>query len=594
MIVLGISGYYHDAAAVLLKDGEVLGALQEERVSGIKGDAQFPLGAIEALMRMHGINWREIDQIAWYEQPFLKFERLLETTFTVFPGGLRFFMQWFPEWMKGKLFLKRTIKKEIKKIGGSAFRGSIIFSEHHLSHALSAFVASGFDEAAVLCIDGVGEWSTCTLWEGNNGDLRLIKEMRYPHSLGLVYSTVTHYLGFKINSGEYKVMGLAPYANRSSFIYKQCKNVLKEMVQWNEDGSIWVSPQYFRFHHLKTFYVANKWKKLLGFSPRIPESEIQEHHIALAAAMQDLLNEAVLKLALMAKQLTGKKQLCMAGGVALNCTSNSVIQDAGIFEEIFIQPAAGDSGAALGAGWYAERKKMSKNAFSVSLGRSFSNHEIEKALTMHEYPITYQLLEREELIERTAGALCERKVIGWFRGREEWGPRALGNRSILASPMGIETQARVNQKIKFREDFRPFAPVVLEEEKQEYFDMKYSSPFMLFIYKIKEKYRSTLSADYFDLDWKNKLAVDRSIFQAICHVDFSARVQTVNAHQNKDLCDLLLKFKQFSGHPILLNTSFNVRKKPMVGNVADAINCFLQTDMDVLVLENYWIQKADA
>lgn len=599
--ILGISAYYHDAAAALLKKGEIIAAAQEERFTRIKNDASFPHNAIRYCLQQAGISLADVSTIIYYEKPYLKFERILEIFYRYAPWSIEQFIQGIPIWIEEKIFCKRMIKKELRKIEGfNEMKSELLFSEHHLSHASSAFFGSNFQEAAIITIDGVGEWSTLSIMHGNGNQITLLKEMKFPDSLGLLYSAFTYYLGFKVNSGEYKMMGLAPYADRNNkltqFYIRQIKQHLLEI---HPDGSISLNMYYFAFHKKMKMVHEKRWEKLFLLKRRIPESEPSPQHACLAQAIQMVLEEILFRIVKTAKKITGSNNLCLAGGVALNCVANGKIVRSQLFEHVFIQPASGDAGGALGAAWaayhiYQEHPKLERQGEPdlmnfAQTGPSYSNKEILDFLQKEQIEFTY--LEDQLLFKQIAQKIASGLCVGWFQGRMEYGPRALGNRSILADPRSNEMQKRLNLKIKFRESFRPFAPVILKEKAKEFFNDITTSYYMLITTDITSSHRLTLPKNYQELTNKERLAMRKSDVPAITHVDFSARVQTVDEQSNPKLTGLLRAFEQQTQCPLLINTSFNVRGEPIVCSPQDAFQCFMHTDLDLLVLGNYIITK---
>ncbi len=588
--LLGISCYYHDSAAVLLEDGIVVGAVQEERFTRKKHDASFPARSISYLLRERGVTLREVRAVVYYEKPFLTFERLIETHLEASPFGLRSFLASMPTWMKEKLFLERLLKRELAQLGAGPVP-ELKFSEHHLSHASSAFFPSPFADAAVLCADGVGEWATTSAWRGQGADLTPLWEIHFPHSLGLFYSTLTAYLGFKVNSGEYKVMGLAPYGKP-----RFADRMLENLLQLNSDGSFALNLRYFAFtKELQMFSPA--LEDLFGRRARRPEELLEPFHMDVAASLQLVLERALIPLARELRRQTSATRLCLAGGVALNCVANSKLLLESGFEDLWIQPSAGDAGGALGAAlaYYhlaekGERRVCHGDAQKGSyLGPSFKAVEIESFLRKNNVP--FQKLTQEDMLSETSRYLDEGKIIGWFQGRMEFGPRALGHRSILADARGAELQKTLNLKIKFRESFRPFAPVVLAEDAPEIFEFDRPSPYMLFVAAVRPELRVPLApADRtkFGID---QLNVVRSTYPAITHVDYSARLQTVSRDRNPILAQLLEVYRQRTQSSVLVNTSFNVRGEPIVCTPEDAYRCFRRTEIDVLVLENFIVTK---
>nr|WP_288981523.1 carbamoyltransferase N-terminal domain-containing protein [uncultured Allomuricauda sp.] len=599
MKVLGISAYYHDSAAALIVDGEVRYAAQEERFSRIKNDASFPEEAITYCLSESGFALEDLDYIAFYDKPFLKFERLLETYYAFAPKGFRSFAMAMAIWLKEKLFTKQIIRKSLKKIGGSHARKiPIVFPEHHLSHAASTFYTSPFAKSAFLTIDGVGEWTTTSygLALGNKG-IEVLGELHFPDSIGLLYSSFTYFLGFKVNSGEYKMMGLAPYSSHQSKKVQGFIDIIKEkLVDIKEDGSIKLNKAYFEYPVGLRMVNPKKWESLFGFKKRGANEPMTQIHADLAFAAQKVLEEIIVKLAHHIKKETDADYLCLAGGVALNCVANSVLYNEGIFEDIYVQPAAGDAGGAIGAALAAAYLKQDlnftglKKPFNPYLGPCTSHQKIERLLRRHKCPYHY-FESTEELLGAVADHLAEKKVVGWFRGRTEFGPRALGNRSILADPSDPEMQSKLNMKIKFRESFRPFAPAVCEEDYDSYFEPGKQSNYMLFTNPVKASIRKALPKNFHELSLEGKRKIPKSDLPAITHVDYSARVQVVKQGVNPTFWGLLQTFKKLTGTGVLINTSFNVKDEPIVNTPEDAYHCFMNSGMDVLVLENYVIVK---
>ncbi|MEO8109475.1 MAG: carbamoyltransferase, partial [Ginsengibacter sp.] len=602
MYILGISAFFHDAAAALIKDGEIIAAAQEERFTRIKNDESFPLNAIKFCLDFASISINDLECIVFYDKPFLKFERLLDTYLAYAPNGLISFIKAMPLWLKQKLFLKKIIRDELKNLTGSnTSKVKILFTEHHLSHAASAYFPSSFSESAIVTIDGVGEWATTSISKGNGNEITVLKEIRFPHSIGLLYSAFTYFLGFRVNSGEYKLMGLAPYGNADAeetqrFILTIKKNICEIF----DDGSVFLNQDFFTYATGLKMLNKKKWEQLFGISARDPEGEINQQQCNLAFAIQSIIEECVFKIAHEAKKLTGADNLCLAGGVALNCVANGKLQKAGLFKNIYVQPAAGDAGGALGAALaayhiYYKKEKIAhlfydgmKGSF---LGPEFSSNEIEKVCK--QLKIVYSVETEESLIQKTASILKEGNIVGWFQGRMEFGPRALGNRSILADPRDPAMQKKLNLKIKYRESFRPFAPSICAELANEYFELEQASPYMQFVQNVKEYVRKKLPENYNTLLPEEKLSIERSALPAITHVDFSARIQTVHEETNPRFRKLLLAFQSLTGCPVLVNTSFNIRGEPVVCTPSEAINCFMHTEMDVLVLNDFLILKSD-
>ncbi|HVU26290.1 MAG TPA: carbamoyltransferase [Verrucomicrobiae bacterium] len=593
--ILGISAFYHDSAAALIVDGKLVAAAQEERFTRKKHDPDFPASAIAYCLRAGGIQPENLDYVAFYDKPLLKFDRLLETYLAFAPKGFRSFRLAMPVWLKDKIHLRRILKSQLK----SASRAKFVFTEHHESHAASAFFPSPFKEAAILTVDGVGEWSTATIGAGEDNQIKLLRELKFPHSLGLLYSAFTYYCGFKVNSGEYKLMGLAPYGKP-----KYADLIRSQLAEIKDDGSLWMNMDYFDYCQGLTM-TNKKFHELFGGLPRQPESRLEQRHMDLAASIQLVTEEIFLKMAREAKRLTNKENLVLAGGVALNCVANGKLLQEKIFSNLWIQPAAGDAGGALGAAlfvWHQllenPRQPESPDSQNGSfLGPKFSNEEIAGELENKKIP--YSKFENEtDLLDAVAGFLADGKIVGWFQGRMEFGPRALGARSILGDPRNPAMQSTMNVKIKFRESFRPFAPCVLKERAAEIFDLspEVESPYMLLVAPISEKHRAAISEPdqkimNDDTDLRKRVNVIRSMLPAITHVDYSARIQTVDATRHGRFYRLLKAFEKKTGCPVLVNTSFNVRSEPIVCAPADALRCFLATDMDVLVLENLVLQK---
>jgi carbamoyltransferase len=560
MNILGISCFYHDSAAALVKDGLLVAAAQEERFTRKKHDQDFPSGAVKYCLEKGGITAENLDYIGFYDKPFIKFERLLTTYMATFPRSLPSFLKSMPVWLKEKLWLPGRIREEI---GGTA---ELLFIDHHLSHAASAFFVSPFSEAAVLTADGVGEWETTTMGHGNGNDLILDESISFPHSLGLLYSAFTYYLGFKVNSAEYKVMGLAPYGKP---VYADM--ILKELVSLKDDGSFRLNMKYFGYDYGLTM-TNGRFHRLFGQPPREPESVLTQFHKDVAASIQKVTDEIMLRMAMHLHKKTGSGNLCLAGGVALNCVSNSRILASSGFRKIFIQPAAGDAGGSVGAAFYIQNMLLKKERIYTwtdnFLGPEYPDDEIEKILK--QAGLDYEKCGRQEILARTSRYIADQNVVGWFQGRMEFGPRSLGARSILADARNPENYSRVNLKIKFRESFRPFAPTVLLEKMSEYFEFDRPSPHMLFVAQVK---------------------ADNRTIPAVTHVDGSARLQTISRDEHPLYYDLICEFEKLTGCPVVINTSFNVRGEPIVCSPADAVKCFLRTDMDYLVIGSYILDK---
>lgn len=591
--ILGISAYYHDAAAAVLVDGDVVAAAQEERFTRKKHDAGFPENAIRYCLEEANTSINELESIVFYDKPLVKFERLLETYVSYAPNGFRSFAAAMPIWLKEKLFLKSTLKKQLAELGDcdKANLPKLLFAEHHQSHASSAFYFSPFSEAAVLCLDGVGEWATTSVWKGDGNALTPEWEIDFPHSLGLLYSAFTYYTGFRVNSGEYKLMGLAPYGTPK---YKDL--ILDNLLSLKEDGTFRLDMQYFNYCTGLTM-TNKKFDALFDGPPREPESKVTQREMDIAASIQAVTEEVVLKLANTVHKETGMKNLCLAGGVALNCVANGKILREGPFERIWVQPAAGDAGGALGAAavaWYglegAERKTNgSDKMYGSYLGPNYDDATIEEQLD--QFDAVYERLEDYALFEQLAGILDDGKVVGWFQGRMEFGPRALGGRSIIGDPRNSEMQSVMNLKIKYRESFRPFAPSVLAERVSDYFEQYSESPYMLIVAPVQPDIRIQLTDEQKELFGIDKLNLKRSELPAITHVDYSARVQTVHQETNPRYHALLRAFEDRTGCGVLVNTSFNVRGEPIVCTPSDAYRCFMRTEMDFLVVENYLLAK---
>lgn len=599
--ILGISAFYHDSSAALLQDGEIAAAAQEERFTRKKHDASFPENAIRFCLNYGGVQIEEIDAIVFYEKPLLKFERLLETYYVFAPKGYKSFLSAIPVWMKEKAFMKKLIADELKKIGCyNSGKTKLLFSDHHLSHAASAYFPSPYKESAILTIDGVGEWATASIALGKESNISIIKEQKFPHSAGLLYSAFTYYLGFKVNSGEYKLMGLSPYGDPASARSRRFKEIIyKTLADVKEDGSVWLNQDYFDYATGLRMAADEKWEKLFGFGRRLPETAIEQVHCDLALAIQQVTEDIVVRMGKTAKTLTGSRFLCMAGGVALNCVANGRLLKEKIFDDIWIQPAAGDAGGALGAAYavhhmyYDGKKEGGDGADKMQgsyLGPEFSDIDIRLTAKKYKAPYTY-FEEFDCLCDSVSDLLSKDKIGGWFQGRMEWGPRALGNRSIIADARNKEMQKRLNLKIKFREGFRPFAPSVLYEEAEEYFECSRPSPYMLFTTEVKGRRRNPLPHNYHQLSVKEKLYHIRSDIPAVTHLDYSARVQTVHRETNLRYWKLTDRFRQKTGCGLIVNTSFNVRGEPIVCTPEDAYRCFMRTDMDFLVLGNFLFNK---
>lgn len=592
--ILGISAYYHDSAAALLTDGNIVAAAQEERFTRVKHDHRFPTHAVAYCLAEAGITADQLDHVVFYDKPFLKFDRLLETYLAFAPAGWKSFLQAMPLWLKTKLHLPREIRKAL----GKAYEKSIVFTGHHESHAASAFFPSPFDEAAILTLDGVGEWDTVTIGQGSGNQIELLKAMRFPHSIGLLYSAFTYFTGFRVNSGEYKLMGLAPYGTP-----KYADIIREKLIDLKDDGSFTMDQRYFNYCQGLTM-TNEAFAKLFDGPARKPESPITQREMDLAASIQEVTEDIVLRTAQTARELTGKRNLCLAGGVALNCVANGKLLRAGIFDDIWIQPAAGDAGGALGGALFVHYQLL-KNDRSLSgndamngslLGPRYDSNDIEPILRAKN--AGYRRMDNEDaLLKAVAQLMADGKVIGWFQNRMEFGPRALGSRSIIGDARSPEMQAQMNLRIKFRESFRPFAPCVLEEDVAEYFDHTGPSPYMLLVADVAERQRKELTSNdkalMQDSDLRKRVNVVRSTVPAITHVDMSARLQTVDEERHGRYYRLIRAFKQLTGSSVIINTSFNIRGEPIVCTPDDAYRCFCATDMDVLVLEDCVLLKED-
>ena len=591
--ILGISAFYHDSAAALIVDGKIIAAAQEERFTRKKNDSNYPFYSIEFVLEFGKLNLSQIDHIIFYEKPFLKFERLIETYATFAPKGFSQFSLAMPVWLKEKLFQKKFLVSHLKKHENSGnFENNIFFSEHHLSHAASAFYPSPFDEAIVLTANGVGEWATTTIAIGKGSNLEIKKEIHFPHSLGLLYSAFTYYIGFKVNSGEYKLMGLAPYG-----VPKYTDKIKNNLIDIKKDGSFRLNQDYFNYATGLTM-TNSKFDDLFGDKPRKPDAEINQFHMDIAASIQNVMEEVILKLTKSLREEYQIKNLCLAGGVALNCVVNGIILKNKIFDNIWIQPAAGDAGGSIGAClafWHLEknqeRKILENDGMQGSyLGPEYSQNEIEKILT--EIGAVYESLDEKEILLKTAKDLSKGEAIGWFQGRMEFGPRALGGRSILGDPRNPNMQKILNLKVKYRESFRPFAPSVLSEDASSWFDIDKDSPYMLFVTKINENIKLKMTNEQKLLFGIDKLNIQRSKIPAVTHVDYSARVQTVDGKNNEIYFKLLKKFKEITGCPVLINTSFNIRGEPIVNTPIDAFSCFMGTELDKLIIGNCYLEKS--
>ncbi len=595
MKLLGISAYYHDSAAALLVDGKIVAAAQEERFSRQKHDPRFPSHAIAYCLKEVGVKLKNLDYVVFYEKPLITFERLLETYLAYAPSGFRSFLLAMPVWLKEKLYLKAVLKKELAAVGEckKSQLPTLLFTEHHQSHAASAFFPSPFERAAVLCLDAVGEWATTSCWLGEGNQLIPQWEINFPHSLGMLYSAFTYYTGFKVNSGEYKLMGLAPYGTP-----KYVDRILEGLLDLKEDGTFRLNMDYFNYTTGLTM-TNQKFHQLFGGSPRQPESQLTQREMDIAASIQKVTEEVVWRLAKTVRQELGADYLCLAGGVALNCVSNGLIARSGLFKDIWVQPAAGDAGGAVGAAlaiWhqYHDQPRFTKGGDSMGgsyLGPKFNSSEIQSYL--EGVGAKYQWLEDGELLPRVAEILAEENVVGWFQGRMEFGPRALGCRSIIGDPRSSKMQSVMNLKIKDRESFRPFAPSVLAERVSDYFEIDRSSPYMLLVAPVKEDLHIPMTQEQQQLFGIKKLNVCRSTIPAVTHVDYSARIQTVHQETNPRYYELIRHFERKTGCGVLVNTSFNVRGEPIVCSPEDAYSCFMRTEMEYLVLENFLLVKSE-
>lgn len=590
MYILGISAFYHDSAACLIQDGKIIAAAQEERFSRKKHDHRFPRGAVDYCLRQAAIPGEQVDLVAFYDKPLLKFERLLETYLDYAPSGIRSFIMAMPLWLREKLWIREQVSK------AADYKGKVLFTEHHESHAASAFFPSPFESAAVLTMDGVGEWATSSFGYGKGNELHLLGELHFPHSLGLLYSAFTYYTGFKVNSGEYKVMGLAPYGEP-----RYVQQMLDELVDLRADGSLRLNMKYFNFAHGLTM-TNRAFDELFGGPPRKPEGTLTQRQMDLARSVQEVTELSMMRMAEHVHRETGERNLCLAGGVALNCVGNGRILREGPFERIWIQPAAGDAGGALGAAlsvWYqylnnkrdlrqvcGDHQDGMKGAY---LGPSFSNDEIRSFLETN--GAVYSKIDRASLPAHVANLLAQEKIVGWFQGRMEFGPRALGARSILGDPQSPRMQAQMNLKIKYRESFRPFAPSVLRDRVSDYFEMDCDSPYMLLVAPVCEKLRRNMTKEEEALFGIEKLNIVRSTIPAVTHVDYSARVQTVRREDNPIYYDTIAEFGRLTGCPVVVNTSFNVRGEPIVCTPEQAFTCFMRTEMDCLVMEDFVLLK---
>ena len=590
MKILGISAFYHDSAAALVVDGKIKAAAQEERFTRKKHDFNFPSNAVKFCLEKEGIEAKDIDYVAFYDKPFLKFERILETYLHYAPKGLRSFIKAMPLWIKKKIWIKSLIQDELK-----GYDNPILFPEHHISHAASAFYPSPFNNSAIITADGVGEWTTTSIGHGIGNNVKLLKEIKFPHSLGMLYSAFTYYTGFKVNSGEYKIMGLAPYGEP-----KYVQKILDNLIDLKEDGSFRLNMKYFNYASGLTM-TNKKFDKLFGGPARQKETQLTQREMDLTRSVQDVTEMVMLRMAKHAKKITGAENLCLAGGVALNCVANGKILKEKIFDKIWIQPAAGDAGGALGAAlavWYdylENERKVDENSDSQMgsyLGPEFDKDEISNFLTKHKIPFNeFKFFSEDEIFNKTADLISKGNVIGWFQDKMEFGPRALGNRSIIGDARSTEMQKKLNLKIKFRESFRPFAPSVLNENVSDYFDIDRESPYMLLVANVHKNIQKPMTEDQKKMFGIDKLNVSRSDIPAITHVDYSARIQTVHKDTNPKYWKMINAFKEKTGCPVIVNTSFNVRGEPIVCTPEDAYKCFMRTEMDYLVLGNFLLDK---
>ena len=608
--ILGISAFYHDSAASIIVDGEIIAATHEERFTRIKHDPNFPIRSIEYCLNEAGLRVSDLDAIAFYDKPYLKFERLLETYHSFAPKGLISFLSAIPVWIKEKIFMKKMIWDDLNNLEASllgdktkANKVPLLFPEHHLSHGASAFYPSPFEDAAIMTIDGVGEWATTTICHGQGKEIKILKELPFPHSVGLLYSAFTYYCGFKVNSGEYKLMGLAPYGiDGSEQVERFKKAILDHLIDLKPDGSIVLNMKFFNFATGLTMCVDHLWEQIFKLPKRPEETEIDQNYMDMALAIQQVTNEIVLRLCKTAQKLTGSKNIVMAGGVALNCVANGLIVRDDTFENLWIQPAAGDAGGAVGAayaGWHLyldqERKVNPEDPDKMRgayLGPEYSDLDVVRAARKFQAPNTKHE-NFQNLCDEVSDLLAQGEVVGWFQGRAEWGPRALGNRTILGDPRHPEMQKKLNLKIKYREGFRPFAPSVIEEKCQDYFDLKGDSPYMLLIAPVQQQRWKDKPEGYDDMELYEKLYHHRSDVPAITHIDYSARIQTVSKKTNPRYHQLISTFGDKTGYGLVVNTSFNVRGEPPVLTPEDAYRCFMRTEMDYLVVNDRIFSKKD-
>ncbi len=601
MNILGISGLYHDSAAALTIDGKVVAAAQEERFTRIKHDKSFPVRAIAYCLEESGLTLNDLDAVTYYEKPSLRYDRYMESYQFYAPMGFKSFMSHFPILWKWKHYFKNKVRKHLREVGTfDASKLKILFTEHHLSHAAGTFYPSGLEDSAILTIDGVGEYASASICHGQKNKIKIIKELRWPHSLGILYSAFTQFLGFKINNGEYKVMGLAPYGIVDSDNVNNFLAIIKEkLIDIASDGSIWLNQDYFQYATASGGKIqVAKWESLFNMKMRAQDSTLDQVHCDMALAIQLITEESVLKMAAEAKRLTGSKNICLSGGVALNCVANGKLLKTKMFDHLFIQPASGDAGGSAGAAlaahhiYYDQPLVKSDHPNHVYLGPEYSDQDIRALIDKHNLSFDEYTTDKE-LCDEVASLISQENVIGWFQGRMEFGPRALGNRSILGDATSLDMQRKINLKIKFREGFRPFAPSVLIEDNQKYFNIDTDSPYMLLVTDVQESVMRPLPPDYDQLHWRKKLDINRSEIQSVTHVNFSARVQTVTPQSNPKYYQLIQSFKALTGYGLLINTSFNVRGEPIVCTPEDAYNCFMQTNMDYLVLNNFVFSKKE-
>lgn len=601
--ILGLSAFYHDSAATVTEGGRIVAAAQEERFTRKKHDPSFPAHACHFCLDYSGFGLDELDAVVFYDKPWLKFERLLETYYGFAPSGVGSFITAMPVWLREKLFLKKIIREELSHFGPfNPKKVPLLFPEHHLSHAASAYYPSPFGEAAILTVDGVGEWATASLCHGRENGITVLSELQFPHSLGLLYSAFTWFMGFRVNSGEYKLMGLAPYGIAGSERTRRYRElILSEMIRIYEDGSLWMNPVYFRYATGLRMVDEKRWERLFGFPRRLPESDLTQEVCDLALVIQEVTTCIMIRMAREARRRTGSPNLCLAGGVALNCVANGRLLEEKIFDHIFIQPAAGDAGGSLGAAlaahylWFGEPRMTSDPALSMNgacWGPEYGEKEI--ASTIRKFNAScHHYASFDDLAGETATLLEQGMVVGWFQGRMEFGPRALGNRSILGDPRNADMQKKLNLKIKYRESFRPFAPAVLEEESSRWFNLETPSPYMLLVAGVSEVIRHRVPDNYAELPLRERLYTPRSELPAITHVDFSARIQTVGRDTHPRFWALISRFRERTGCPVLVNTSFNVRGEPIVCTPTDAYRCFMRTEMDFLIMNNCLFDKRE-